>query len=108
MSFKKITAIIRTSVLSAVEEALKDVGVPGVSVSQIKGYGEYSDFYAKDWMVTNSRVEVFIDTECAEAVAQAIMDAAHTGLEGDGIVVITPVEKIYHIRTKEACTKKPC
>lgn len=108
MSFKKITAIVRTSVLSAVENALKDLGVPGVSVSQIKGYGEYSDFYAKDWMVTNSRVEVFIDAECAEATAQAIMDAAHTGLEGDGIVTITSVEQIYHIRTKEACTKRPC
>ncbi len=108
MSFKKITAIVRTSVLSAVEDALKDVGVPGVSVSQVKGYGEYSDFYAKDWMVTNSRVEVFIDAECAEAVAQAIMNAAHTGLEGDGIVTITSVDVIYHIRTKEACTKKPC
>jgi len=108
MSFKKITAIIRTSVLSAVEDALKELGVPGVNVSQIKGYGEYSDFYAKDWMVTSSRVEVFIDTECAESVAQAIMDAAHTGLEGDGIVAITPVEKIYHIRTKEACIKNPC
>jgi len=93
MSFKKITAIVRTNLLESVEKALKEIGVPGVSVSQIKGYGEYSDFYAKDWMVTSSRVEVFIDTECAE---------------GDGIVVITPVEKIYHIRTKEACIKKPC
>ena len=108
MSFKRITAIVRTSMLEKVEEALKELGVPGVSVSQIKGYGEYADFYARDWMVTSSRVEIFIDAECAEATAQAIMDAAHTGLEGDGIVAITPVEKIYHIRTKEACTKKPC
>jgi len=108
MSFKKITAIVRTNLLETVEEALKKPGVPGASVSQIKGYGEYSDFYAKDWMVTNSRIEVFIDTECAEAVAQAIMNAAHTGQEGDGIVIITPVEQIYHIRTKQACTQKPC
>jgi len=108
MSFKKITAIVRTNLLDKVEEALKEQGVPGVSVSQIKGYGEYSDFYAKDWMVTNTRVEVFIDTENAESVAQAIMQAAHTGIEGDGIVVIAPVERIFHIRTKEECTEKPC
>jgi len=108
MSFKKITAIIRPDSLGKVEDKLKELGVPGVSVSQIKGYGEYSDFYAKDWMVTGARVEVFIDTENAESVAQAIMQAAHTGLEGDGIIAITPVERIYHIRTKEECTKRPC
>jgi len=108
MSFKKITAIVRTNLLDKVENALKELGVPGVSVSQIKGYGEYSDFYARDWMVTSARVEVFIDTECVEAAVQAIMQAAHTGLEGDGIVAITDVEQIFHIRTKEECTEKPC
>ncbi len=108
MSFKKIAAIVRLDVLEKVEKALKELGVPGVSVSQIKGYGEYSDFYTKDWMVTNARVEIFIDTENAETTAQAIMQAAHTGLEGDGIVTLTPVEKIYHIRTQEECMKRPC
>ncbi len=108
MSFKKITAIVRLDVLEKVEKALKEIGVPGVSVSQIKGYGEYSDFYAKDWMVTNARVELFIDTESVETAVQAIMQAAHTGLEGDGIVTVTPVEKIYHIRTQEECTERPC
>ncbi|HED33163.1 MAG TPA: P-II family nitrogen regulator [Gammaproteobacteria bacterium] len=108
MSFKKITAIIRPNLLSKIEDALKDAGVPGVSVSEVKGYGEYANLYAKDGMVAAIRVEAFIDTECAEAVAQAIMQAAHTGLEGDGIVAITPVEKIYHVRTKQACIKNPC
>ena len=108
MSFKKITAIIRVDSLEKVEKALKEVGVPGVSVSQIKGYGEYSDFYAKDWMVTNARVEVLIDTASADAVVQAILQAAKTGLEGDGIVTVSPVEKIFHIRTQEECTERPC
>ncbi len=108
MSFKKITAIIRPDLLTKVEDVLKELGVPGVSVSQIKGYGEYSDFYAKDWMVTGAKVEVYIDNENAEKVAQAVMDAAHTGLEGDGIVAISTVEQIFHIRTKEECTKRPC
>jgi len=107
MSFKKITAIIRPDLLNKVEKTLKELGVPGVSVSQVKGYGEYADFYAKDWMVTHARIEVIIDTERADAIAQAIMDAAHTGLEGDGIVAIVPVEKLYHIRTKAECDDKP-
>jgi len=108
MSFKKITAIVRPDLLNKIEDALKDAGVPGVSVSEVKGYGEYANLYAKDGMVGAIRVEVFIDAECAEAIAQAIMQAAHTGLEGDGIVAIAPIEQIYHVRTKEACIKKPC
>ena len=108
MSFKRITAIIRPDLLDKVEKALKHLGVPGVSISQVKGYGEYADFYAKDWMVTHARIEVFIDTERAEPVAQAIMEAAHTGVEGDGIVAIAPVDRIFHIRTQQECTEKPC
>ncbi len=108
MSFKKITAIVRLDLLHKVENALKELGVPGVSISQIKGYGEYANLYAEDGMVEGVRVEVFIDAECTEAAVQAIMQAAHTGLEGDGIVAVTSVEQIYHIRTKEACVKRPC
>lgn len=108
MTFKKITAFIRPNLLDKIEDALKGEGVPGVSISQVKGYGEYANIYAKDGMVSAVRVEVFIDTECADTVARAIMKAAHTGLEGDGIVTISPVETIYHIRTQEKCTKKPC
>lgn len=108
MSFKKITAIVRPNLLDKIEDALKEEGVPGVSVGSVKGYGEYANIYAKDGMVASTRIEVFIDEECADSVAQAIMRAAHTGLEGDGIVAITPAETIYHIRTREKCTKKPC
>jgi len=100
MIYKKITAIIRPDLLGKVEKTLKGLGVPGISISQVKGYGEYADFYSDDWMVTHARIEVIIDTERAEEIAQAIMDTAHTGLEGDGIVAIVPVEKLYHIRTK--------
>ncbi len=108
MSFRKITAIVRPDSLEKVVKTLKELGLPGVSVSQVKGYGEYADFYAKDWMVTHARIEIFIDLERAESVAQAIMQAAHTGIEGDGIVAISPVEEIFHIRTMQRCDEKPC
>jgi len=103
MSFKKVTAIVRLDVLERVEERLREVGVQGMSIHQCKGYGEYADFYARDWMSTNARIEIFIGEDHAEEVASAIMDAAHIGMEGDGIVAIQPVEKLYQIRTlKEA------
>ena len=108
MKFRKVTAIIRPEKLEAVEECLKKLNVPGISVTKVKGFGEYANFYKADWMCQNIRVEVFLGVRQADEVARAIMDAAHTGLEGDGIVAILPVETIYHIRTKEKCNYEAC
>jgi len=108
MEFRKVTAIIRLNSLEGVKKALQTLSIPGVSVTKVKGYGEYADFYAPDWMLTYARVEVFIGQHRAEEVAKAIMESAHTGLEGDGIVAVLPVESVYHIRTKEKCQIDVC
>ena len=108
MDFRIVTAIIRPDLLEKVEKALQALNVPGVSVTKVKGYGEYANFYTPDWMVTHARVEVFIGQHRAEEVARAIMDAAHTGMEGDGIVAVLPVESVYHIRTREKCKHDVC
>ena len=100
-SFRKVTAIIRSSALERVEKTLAGLCVPGISVTKVKGYGEYANFYARDWMVDHARVELFVRREQAEEVVQAIIDAAQTGLAGDGIVAILPVEAVYRIRTGE-------
>ncbi|HHJ36159.1 MAG TPA: P-II family nitrogen regulator [Gammaproteobacteria bacterium] len=108
MRFRKVTAILRPERLEAVEEVLKKLNVPGVSVTKVKGFGEYANFYQSDWLCTHVRIEVFIGTIQAEKIAQAIMDVAHTGMEGDGIVAVLPVESVYHIRTKEKCEYEAC
>ncbi|NOY66029.1 MAG: P-II family nitrogen regulator [Gammaproteobacteria bacterium] len=108
MKFRKITAIIQPDVLEKVEKKLEDLNVPGISVSILKGYGEYKNFYTTDHMVTHVKVEVFSSVARAKELAEAIMEAAHTGVEGDGIVAIIPVETVYHIRTKQECTSEPC
>lgn len=76
------------------------MGVGGISVTKVKGFGEYADFFERDWMTTHLRVEVFTSSSQAGAIARAIIDAAHSGREGDGIVAILPVEKLYRIRTR--------
>jgi nitrogen regulatory protein P-II 1 len=82
--------------------------VPGISVTKVKGFGEYVNFYQPDWLCTHVRIEVFTSTLKADEIAEAIIDAAHTGLDGDGIVAILPVESVYHIRTKEKCQYDTC
>ncbi len=100
MDYRKVTAIIRRDVLEKVERKLQEMGVQGISVTKVKGYGEYVDFYSRDWMVNHARIEIFTHEINADAIAQAIMEAAHMGLKGDGIVAVLPVEKLYRIRTR--------
>ncbi len=99
MNYRKITAIIQRDVLEKVEQKLQEIGVRGISVTKVKGYGEYANFYSRDWMVSHARVEIFTHESQAEDIAQAIIETAHVGLEGDGIVAVLPVEKLYRIRT---------
>jgi nitrogen regulatory protein P-II 1 len=102
MNFKKITAFIRSDQLKKVEAALQKSGIKGMSVSKTRGFGEYVDFYMSDGMTEHTRLEIFITSTRAEAVAEIIIEAAHVGIEGDGIVAIAPVDNVYRIRTKSA------
>ncbi len=98
MLFRKVTAIIRSNALEKVEQRLQELGVPGISVTSVKGYGEYENLYSRDWMTTHTRVEIFISAQRADEIAQAIIVAAYSGISGDCIVAVLPVEKVYKIR----------
>jgi nitrogen regulatory protein P-II 1 len=100
MDFRKVIAIIRPDCLEKVEQALQALAIPGISVCKVKGYGDYADFYEQDWMTSHVRIEIFTPQAQAGAIADAIMDTAHTGLPGDGIVAIQPVEMLYRIETR--------
>ncbi len=100
MELKKISAIIRSGLLKDVAERLKKIGVRGVTVTRVKGYGEDKTISAQDWLGEHARIEIFAEKARADAIAAAIMEVAHTGGPGDGIISILPVEKIYRIRTK--------
>lgn len=104
MDINVIIAIIRRDKLEEVEEKLQDIGVERINVSKVKGYGEYHDFFARNWMVEEVRVEIFTRKDEVEKITAAIMDAAHTGLPGDGIVAVVPVEKFFLVRTRSEAT----
>ena len=100
MELKKIVAIIRNTELEKVEGRLVDMRVKGISVTKVKGFGEYANFFNPDWMVTHSRIEIFTEEARVDEIVSVIIEIAHTGMEGDGIVAVIPVEKVYRIRTK--------
>ena len=94
-----VTGVIRSERLLQVERAVQDLGVSGVSVSRVKGYGEYADFFTSDWMSTHVRIEVITAADRAEAIVDCILEAASSGTRGDGIVTLTPIESVWRIRT---------
>ena len=104
MDIKLIVAIIRREKLEPVEQKLKDTGVERINVSKVKGYGEYHDFFSRNWMVEEVRLDIFTRNDEVETVTAAIMEAAHTGLPGDGVVAVVPVEKFLLIRTRAEAT----
>jgi nitrogen regulatory protein P-II 1 len=100
MELKKITAIVRSDQLEEIEERFKGPDLPGITVDHVRGYGEYANFFAKDWMSRYARVEIVADERQARQIVDAIAEVVHTGSRGDGIVYVVPVEQLHRIRDR--------
>jgi len=108
---KLITAIVKPFVLEDVKGALEQIGVLGMTVSEVQGYGRQKGHtevyrgaeYSVDF-VPKVRVEVVADDTLAEKVVDAVVEAARTGKIGDGKVWVTPVETVIRVRTGERGT----
>ena len=105
---KLVTAIIKPFVLEDVKGALEQIGVLGMTVSEVQGYGRQKCHtevyrgaeYSVDF-VPKVRVEVVADDTLADKVVDAIVEAARTGKIGDGKVWVTAVEDVVRVRTGE-------
>ena len=104
MDIKHIIAIFPRDRLEAVEEKLRYIHVERVDVCRVRGYGEYRNFYARDWMVDEVRMDIFTRHDEVDRIVAAIMEGAHTGAAGDGIVAVVPIEKFFLIRTRAEAT----
>ena len=108
---KLVTAIIKPFVLEDVKAALEQIGVLGMTVSEVQGYGRQKGHtevyrgaeYSVDF-VPKVRVEVVADDALAEKVVDAVVEAARTGKIGDGKVWVTSVESVVRVRTGERGT----
>jgi nitrogen regulatory protein P-II 1 len=101
MEFAKVTAIIRNEVIQNVEMALEKAGVSGFTVAKVQGVGQWErKFSLFSGPSMHFKIEVFTEGNRAEQIAGVIMDAAHTGAVGDGLVAVLPVHKVFRIRNK--------
>ncbi|WP_025209523.1 P-II family nitrogen regulator [Hippea sp. KM1] len=105
---KKIEAIIKPFKLDAVKEALMNIGIKGMTVSEVKGFGRqkgHTEIYrGAEYIVDflpKVKIEVVVSDEVAQEAVEAILSSAKTNKVGDGKIFIIPVEKAIRVRTGE-------
>jgi nitrogen regulatory protein P-II 1 len=105
---KKIEAIIKPFKLDEVKEALNEIGLQGLTVTEAKGFGRqkgHTELYRGAEYVVDFlpkvKIELVIEDTLVERALEAIQQAAHTGRIGDGKIFVTPVEEAIRIRTGE-------
>ena len=105
---KLIVGIVKPFRLDDVKQALKEIGIQGVTISDVQGFGRQRGHtevyrgaeYTIDF-VPKVRIEIVVDDDDADWVVQAVIAAARTGKIGDGKVWVVPVEQMWRIRTGE-------
>jgi len=105
---KKIEAIVKPFKLDDVREAISEVGIHGMTVTEVKGFGRqkgHTELYRGAEYVVDflpkMRIEVVVSDDLVDRCVEAIIKAAQTGKIGDGKVFVTPVEQAIRIRTGE-------
>ena len=105
---KLISAIIKPFKLEEVKEALAEIGIEGMTVTEVKGFGRQKGHteiyrgseYTVDFLL-KVKVEIAVGGEIAEKVVETIVNAAKTGKIGDGKIFVLPIEEAVRIRTDE-------
>ena len=105
---KKIEAIIKPFKMDDVKEALDEIGIRGMTTSEVKGYGRQKGHkeiyrgaeYAVDF-IPKIKIEIVVDSDQADHVVQTIRQAANTGKIGDGKIFVIPVQEAMRVRTGE-------
>ncbi len=105
---KKIEAVIKPFKLDEVREALSEIGVSGLTVTEVKGFGRqkgHTELYRGAEYVVDFlpkvKIEIVVPEDAVENAIDAILKAAHTGKIGDGKIFVTAVEQVVRIRTGE-------
>jgi nitrogen regulatory protein P-II 1 len=108
LRMKKIEAIIRPHLLENVKDALQSLGVQGMTISEVKGFGRqkgHTEVYRgseyKIEFIPKIKIEVVVDDELAEQAIEAVSKTARTGKFGDGKIFVFNVEEAIRIRTGE-------
>ena len=105
---KKVEVIIKPFKLDTVKAALNDIGIKGMTISEVKGYGRqkgHTEIYrGAEYQVDflpKVKMEIIVEAEMVDKVIDVVIEAARTDKIGDGKIFVLPVEKVVRVRTGE-------
>ena len=100
MELKCVVAIVRPEVVEVLERKLGAVHIHGVTITRVRGFGVHPNYFADDWTTEHVKIEIFAQEENVDALVTTIMDIAHIGTTGDGVIAVLPVEKFFRVRSQ--------
>jgi nitrogen regulatory protein PII len=100
MELKCVVAIVRPGVVEVLEKKLGAIDIHGVTVTRVRGFGAHPNLFADDWTREHIKIEIFVQAESVDALIRTIMDIAHCGTAGNGVVAVMPVEKFFRVRSQ--------
>ena len=97
MTIKRITAIVPLEILEPMENHLRACGVPGVTVEQVRGYGEHPNFFRRDLMHDNARLVLYADDERVPGIVSAIARCASESRAQAGILAVESIDRLVNL-----------
>ncbi|ODV09287.1 MAG: transcriptional regulator [Rubrivivax sp. SCN 70-15] len=107
MAFKHVVAIVRPEVVPALEAKLTLIGVGGITLTRVKGFGNYKNFFSGDWLTEHTKAELFVDESQLGALLDLLRETAGSGVPGAGVVAVMPVDDFFHLRAAVHATADP-
>ena len=99
MTIKRITTIVPTDFLDKFEKCLRSTGVPGMTIDNVRGFGEHANYFSSNLLRSNVRIEVYIGNDRCDEVCEAICKFARETHTTAGILAIEPVDRLIDLNS---------
>jgi nitrogen regulatory protein PII len=99
MKFSYVIAIVPPETVDALERRFRSIGIGGMTLTKVKGFGEYKNFFSRDLLSEHTKLEVFVEESHLEGLLNALLEVAGSDVPGAGIAAVMPVERFLHLRT---------
>lgn len=99
MNIKRITIIIPADYLKNFEQCLQSAGVPGMTIDNVKGFGEHANYFKRDLLLSNARIEVYLDENRSGEICEILRNFASESGVTAGILAIESVDRLINLNT---------
>lgn len=102
MNMHYIVAIVPPDVVESLEVKLRNLHVGGITLTRVKGFGEYKNFFSNDFLSEHTKIEIFAEASKVDALLGVLRETGAADVPGSGIVAVIPVGMFLHLRAGAA------